>query len=91
MESHSKIKQCKQSLLLAQMVKNLLASVGDQSLIPGWGRFPGEGNGKPLQYSCLKDPMDRQWVCKESDSTERLSLSLPSLGQVGLAFGGSAS
>ena len=27
--------------------------------IPGWGRSPGEGNGNPLQYSCLENPMDR--------------------------------
>ena len=31
----------------------------DEGSIPGWGRFPGEGNGNPLQYSCLQDPMDR--------------------------------
>ena len=31
---------------------------GDQSLIPGSGRFPGVGNGNPLQYSCLENPMD---------------------------------
>ena len=33
-------------------------NVGDPGLIPGWGRSPGEGNGNPLQYSCLKNPMD---------------------------------
>ena len=33
--------------------------VGDLGLTPGWGRYPGEGNGKPLQYSCLENPMDR--------------------------------
>ena len=32
---------------------------GDPSLIPGSGRSPGEGNGTPLQYSCLENPMDR--------------------------------
>ena len=31
----------------------------DAGLIPGWGRSPGEGNGNPLQYSCLENPMDR--------------------------------
>ena len=31
---------------------------GDQGLIPGSGRSPGEGNGNPLQYSCLEHPMD---------------------------------
>ena len=35
---------------------------GDMSLIPGLGRFPGKANGNPLQYSCLKNPMDeRAW------------------------------
>jgi len=29
-------------------------------LIPGWGRSPGEGNGNPLQYSYLENPMDRE-------------------------------
>ena len=32
--------------------------VGDPGSIPGWGRSPGEGNGNPLQYSCLENPMD---------------------------------
>ena len=35
------------------MVKNLSANVGDTGLIPGLGRYPGGGNGNPLQYSCL--------------------------------------
>ena len=34
-------------------------SVGDPGLIPGLGRSPGEGNGNPLKYSCLENPMDR--------------------------------
>ena len=33
-------------------------NVGDLGLIPGSGRSPGEGNGTPLQYSCLETPMD---------------------------------
>ena len=44
------------------MVKNPPASAGDErdaGLIPGSGRFSGEGNGNPLQYSCLGNPMDR--------------------------------
>jgi len=44
------------------VVKNLLANAGDSgdvNLIPGLGRSPGEGNGNPLQYSCLENPMDR--------------------------------
>ena len=33
-------------------------NAGDLGSIPGQGRFPGEGNGNPLQYSCLENPMD---------------------------------
>ena len=40
------------------MVKSLPVSAGDPDLIPGLGRFPGEGNSNPLQYSCLENPMD---------------------------------
>ena len=39
-------------------VKNL-HNAGDSGSIPGSGRSPGEGNGNPLQYSCLENPMDR--------------------------------
>ena len=39
--------------------KNLPANTGDVGLIPVSGRSPGEGNGNPLQYSCLGNPMDR--------------------------------
>ena len=35
-------------------------NAGDVGSIPGLGRFPGEENGKPLQYSCLESPMDRR-------------------------------
>ena len=62
------------------MVKNLPANAGDTrdvSSIPGSGRFPGGGNGNPLQYSCLEDSMDRgAWRAtspgshKESDTNE---------------------
>ena len=38
--------------------KESARSVGDLSSIPGSGRSPGEGNGNPLQYSCLENPMD---------------------------------
>ena len=41
------------------VVKNPLAIVGDEGSIPGLGRSPGEGNGNPLQYSCLESPMNR--------------------------------
>ena len=40
-------------------VKNLPANTGDMGSIPGLGRSPGEGDGNPLQYSCLGNPMDR--------------------------------
>ena len=45
-------------------------------MILGLGRSPGEGNGNPLQYSCLENPMHRRawWGLKESDMTERLTL-----------------
>ena len=41
------------------MVKNSSANAGDMGSIPELGRSPGEGNGNPLQYSCLGNPMDR--------------------------------
>ena len=41
------------------MIKNLYANVRDVDSNPGSGSSPGEGNGYPLQYSCLENPMDR--------------------------------
>ena len=65
------------------MVKDLFANAGDAGSIPGLGKFPGVGNGNPLQYRCLKNSMDRgAWkatvhgVSKESDTTERWSIAL---------------
>ena len=56
------------------VVKNSPANAGDSGWIPGWGRVLGEGNGNPLQYSCLGNPLDRgAWlsaghgVAKESE------------------------
>ena len=58
------------------MLKDPSANAGDMDSVPGWRRSPGEGNGNPLQYSCLGNPMDRgAWqatvrkVAKESDMT----------------------
>ena len=44
---------------LRKKKKNPLANAVDMGLIPGLGRSPGEGNGHPLQYSCLGNPIDR--------------------------------
>ena len=67
---------------MTQRVKNLLTMQADPDSIPGLGRFPREGNGNPLQYSCLENPMNTgAWQAtvlsdrKESDMTERLSSS----------------
>jgi len=43
----------------ALVVQNPPANAGDVGSIPGLGRSPEEGNGNPLQYSCLGNPMDR--------------------------------
>ena len=54
------------------MVKNPAANAaatGDKGSIPGWGRFPGGGNGNPLQYSCMENPTDRgAWRATISES-----------------------
>ena len=47
------------TILPQSVVKNPLANAGDVGSIRGSGRTPGEGNGNPLQYSCLESPMDR--------------------------------
>ena len=56
-------------------------NVGDLGSIPGSGRSPGEGNGNPLQYSCLENPIDGgawcPWGCKELDTTEQLHFHAP--------------
>ena len=44
--------------MVSQTVKATAYDVGDLGLIPGSGRSPGEGNGNPLQYSCLENSMD---------------------------------
>ena len=52
--------------LVAQSVKKppamqeIACNIGDQGSVPGSGSSPGEGNGNPVQYSCLENPMDRE-------------------------------
>ena len=67
-------------ILGGSVIKNLPANVGVAGSIPGLGRSPGEGNGNPLQYSYLGNPMDRGvwWAtvhgaAKESDTNEQLN------------------
>ena len=53
--------------------KESACSAEDQGLIPGFGRYPGEGNGNALQASCLENSVYRgysPWDCKESNMTE---------------------
>ena len=58
------------------------ANAGDVGSVPGSGRSPGEGNGNPLQYSCLESPKDRgAWWLQESDTTEQLKSSMVSSGE----------
>ena len=59
----------------ASLVVKNPANAEDEGLIPGSGRSPGEGNGSPIQYSCLGNPLDRgAWqatilgVAKKSDT-----------------------
>ena len=60
------------------MVKNPPANAGDTGSIPGLGRPPGGGNGNPLQYSCLENPMDRGawWATVHGVSKSRTQLKL---------------
>ena len=52
-------------------VKNLPANGGDVGSVPGLGRPPGEGNGTPLQYACLENPMDKgAWWATVRGATE---------------------
>ena len=73
------------------VVKNLPASAGDAGLILGSGRSPGEGNGNPLQYSCLGNLMDRgawwatvhevtkSWTPNNKHQEHKHTVSLPGL------------
>ena len=66
-------------IYVAQMVKHLAYNARDLGSIPGQGRYSGEGNGNPLQYSCLENPMYRpawwaalHWVPKSQTQPKRL-------------------
>ena len=48
------------------------ANAGGASSIPGLGRSPGEGNGNPLQYSCLENPMDKELGGLQSMGLQRV-------------------
>ena len=61
---------------MAQLVKNPPAMQEALVQSPGLERSPGEGKGDPLQYTGLENSMGSTWGHKESDMTERLSLSL---------------
>ena len=55
------------------MVKNLPANAEDAGWTAGWGRSPGEGNGNPLQYPCLENPMDKgAWQATSSWGYKRV-------------------
>ena len=47
-------------------------NAGDPGSIPGLGRFPGEGNGNPLQYSFLENPMDEEPGGLQSTGSQRV-------------------
>ena len=56
----------------SQVAQNSSANAGDMGLIPGLERSPGEGNGNPLQYSCLGNPTDEQPGIPQSVGTQRV-------------------
>ena len=69
------------------VVKNPPANAGDMGLISGWGRFPGEGNGNPLQYLCLGNPMDREaWWATVQGGHKRVGHNLVSKQQQSMVY-----
>ena len=62
------------TFLVAQMVKASAYNVGDPGSNPGLGRSPREGNGNPLQYSCMENSMDRRaslfYFLKQPDAAQ---------------------
>ena len=75
---HDKITQTRASPVISG--KQSTCNAGDQSSITGSAKLPGEKNGKPLEYSCLENPMDRlpketggPWGRKELNTTYQLN------------------
>ena len=58
--------------LFGSVVKNPPANAGDAGSIPGFGRPPGEGNGNPLQFSCLRNPMTEKSDGLQSMGSQRV-------------------
>ena len=68
------LEMCQRASQVALVVKNLPANVGDVRALgstSGWGRFPGGGNGDPLQYSCLENSMDEELGGLQSMGSQR--------------------
>ena len=61
---------------VTQVVKNPPTNAGEASSVPGWGRSPGEGNGNPLQYSCLENPLDTELGRLQSIGSQRVGRDL---------------
>ena len=69
-------------------VKNPPASAGALGSVPGPGRYPGEGNGNPVHYSCLGNPMDKgaRWATKLQRVRHDLAAKQPQLQHGGEEF-----
>ena len=66
---------CLSSVPGGSVIKNLPANVGDAGLISGWRRSFGEGNGNPLQYSCLRNPRQSLAGCRPWSPKSQTQLS----------------
>ena len=82
LKSHSKMSLITPASLLkgfpgGSEVKASACNAGDLGSIPGLGRSPGEGNGNPLKYSCLENPMDggAWWATQSMGSQSQTRLS----------------
>ena len=74
---------------MALVVKNMSANARltrDAGSISGLGRFPGEGHGNPLQYSCVENPMDRGPGGPQSIGSQRLRHNLSDLVRAHTSF-----